>query len=50
MVIQASNMVARLCDKLAKIFEELERRLNLCEDCGKSRFYGKSCLNPLDAA
>ena len=37
------NTLARLCRLLADFFEEAERRLATCPDCGRSRFYGKAC-------
>jgi hypothetical protein len=37
------NLAGRACELLVTLFEELARRLIVCPDCGRSRFYGESC-------
>lgn len=43
-VIAASNVLARACGRIAEWFEEAQRHLNRCPDCGRSRFYGEPCV------
>jgi hypothetical protein len=43
MRVKISNALARMFGRLAQWAEERERRLNLCPDCGRSRYYGKAC-------
>jgi hypothetical protein len=42
-MIRAANSLARLAGRLAAFFEEAERRLARCPDCGRSAYYGAPC-------
>jgi hypothetical protein len=43
-LIRLGNRLARVCGTLGRLLAEAERRLKRCEDCGRSRFYGKPCM------
>lgn len=37
------NLLANMCAGIAALLVEAERRLRVCPDCGRSRYYGKPC-------
>lgn len=48
LLIATSNRLARACRWLAEFFEEADRRLDRCERCGRSKWYGKECVSEND--
>lgn len=42
-MIKFRNLIGRLCLRLSDYLLEASRRLIVCPDCGRSRFYGKAC-------
>lgn len=40
---RARNLLGRFCGWLGELLTEAERRLVVCEDCGRSAFYGEAC-------
>ena len=42
------NRLGRVCAALAEWLEEAARLLMVCEECGRSRYYGRPCKNRSD--
>ncbi len=37
------NALGRLCGAVGDLFEWCSLRLRVCEECGRSRYFGESC-------
>jgi len=44
--VAVSNWMAVRCYRIGAWFDEASKRLSLCPDCGRSRYYGKPCEPP----